>query len=57
MYNVSQKVYHPITNDNFNSDCPILIIFATEWCFSFLPDLLSVLTLPCNTLGPEKSQV
>jgi len=37
IYNVLQKtVYHPTFNDNFNSGCPIPVIFGTvitEWIY------------------------
>jgi len=29
-YIVSQKGYHPTSNDNFNNSCPIPVIFATN---------------------------
>ena len=28
-YTVLLKVYHPTFSDNFNSNCPILVIFGT----------------------------
>jgi len=30
IYTVSQRGYHPITNDNFNNSCRIPIIFGTN---------------------------
>jgi len=29
-YTVSQKGYHPTTDDNINNNCPIPVIFGTN---------------------------
>jgi len=58
---VSKKVNHLNTNDNFYSSCPISAIFlvqilrnkyAIERWFNLQPLLLSVRTLPWETLRP-----
>jgi len=30
LYSVSQKVYHATIDDNFNSSCPIPVMFGTN---------------------------
>ena len=59
IYTVSKIWYHQTTVDNFNNNCPILLIFlvqtllgkyAVKQWFIFQPHLLSVLTLPYEIL-------
>jgi len=48
IYTVSQKRYHPTTNDNFNNSCriPVILVqillskYAIEWWFNVPPHLL-----------------
>jgi len=60
---VAKKVYHPTSNYNFNSSCPIRVIFGTvinlllskyavERLFYFPLPLFSVRVLPWETLRP-----
>jgi len=64
IYPVSQKIYHPTTNDNFTEVVRLqqflvqilLIKYATQRWFIFLPHLFNVHTLPWETLGTRKSQ-
>jgi len=65
MHCVSKTIYHPITSNNFNSSCLILVIFGTnitkricdEKVVYFSPHLFNVHTLPLETLGTWKSKL
>jgi len=56
--NVSQKVYHPTNDDDFNSSCPIPVICGTNithWICNWRTVLFPTSPVYC-TLGNFKTQ-